>query len=107
MGDSYIQATKTIHNYFFFKAISLLNEGGILAFITSRGVADSPSNKFVREFIAHNTNIIKVLRLPDSLFLNTAGIEVGSDLITVSYTHLDVYKRQEQYRVKTCVQYLL
>ena len=81
MGDSYIQATKTIHNYFFFKAISLLNEGGILAFITSRGVADSPSNKFVREFIAHNTNIITALRLPDSLFLNTAGIEVGSDLI--------------------------
>jgi N12 class adenine-specific DNA methylase len=81
MGEPYTQATKTIHNYFFFKAISLLNEGGILAFVTSRGVADSLSNRFVRDFIVHNTNLITALRLPDNLFLNTAGIEVGSDLV--------------------------
>ena len=79
-GAPYTQATKTIHNYFFFKAITQLKEGGILAFITSRGVADSPSNKFVRDFIVHNTNIITALRLPDNLFMQTAGIEVGSDL---------------------------
>lgn len=79
-GEPYTQAAKTIHNYFFFKAISLLKEGGILAFITSRGVADSASNKFVRDFIVHNTNLITALRLPDNLFIETGGIEVGSDL---------------------------
>lgn len=82
-GEPYTMASKTIHNYFFFKAISQLKEGGILAFITSRGVANAPSNRFVRDFIVHNTNLITTLRLPDNLFMQTAGIEVGSDLLIV------------------------
>lgn len=82
-GAPYTLASRTIHNYFFFKAITQLKEGGILAFITSRGVANSPSNRFVRDFIVHNTNLITALRLPDNLFMQTAGIEVGSDLIIV------------------------
>lgn len=48
-GGIYEQATKTIHNYFFVKAMELLGEGGLLAFVTSRGTADTPGNKFVRE----------------------------------------------------------
>ena len=36
-GGIYEQATKTIHNYFFVKAMELLNEDGLLAFVTSRG----------------------------------------------------------------------
>lgn len=79
-GFPYSQSLKTIHNYFFIKAVTELKEGGILAFITSRGVADSPSNKFVREFLVHNANLITTLRLPDNLFMETSGIEVGSDL---------------------------
>ena len=82
-GSPYTTSTKTIHNYFFFKAINQLKEGGILAFITSRWVANAPSNKFVRDFIVHNTNLITTLRLPDNLFMQTAGIEIGSDLIIV------------------------
>jgi len=82
-GNSYKMATKTIHNYFFLKAINQLKEGGILAFITSRWVANGPSNKFVRDFIVHNTNLITAIRLPDNLFIQTAGIEVGSDLLIV------------------------
>lgn len=82
-GAPYTTATKTIHNYFFFKAINQLKEGGILAFITSRWVANAPSNRFVRDYIVHNTNLITALRLPDNLFMQTAGIEVGSDLIIV------------------------
>lgn len=82
-GAPYTMATKAIHNYFFFKAINQLKEGGILAFITSRWVANAPSNKFVRNFIVHNANLITALRLPDNLFMQTAGIEVGSDLLIV------------------------
>ena len=80
-GGIYKQAAKTVHNYFFIKAIELLNEGGILAFITSRGVADAPSNKFVREYLVSHANLITALRLPDELFMQTSGIEVGSDLL--------------------------
>ena len=79
-GTPYKQSLKAIHNYFFIKAMELLNEGGLLAFVTSRGVADSPSNKFVRDYLVHHAHIITALRLPDTLFIQTGGIEVGSDL---------------------------
>lgn len=79
-GVLYKQSLKAIHNYFFIKAMELLNEGGLLAFVTSRGVADSPSNRFVRDYLVHHAHIITALRLPDTLFMQTGGIEVGSDL---------------------------
>lgn len=42
------QAQKGVHNYFFLKGIDTLREGGILAFITSQGVLDSPRNEPIR-----------------------------------------------------------
>lgn len=80
-GGIYEQSTKTIHNYFFVKALELLNEGGLLAFLTSRGIADTPGNKFVREYLVNNANLISAVRLPDNIFMPTGGIEVGSDLL--------------------------
>lgn len=80
-GGIYDKATKTIHNYFFVKSMELLNEGGLLVFITSRGVADTPGNKFVREYLVSHADLITALRLPDHLFMETGGIEVGSDLL--------------------------
>ena len=87
-GGTYEQATKTIHNYFFVKAMELLNEGGLLAFITSRGIADAPGNKFVREYLVNHADLISAIRLPDTLFIQTSGIEVGSDLLIFQkHTH--------------------
>lgn len=80
-GGIHEQSTKTIHNYFFVKAMELLNEGGLLAFVTSRGIADTPGNKFVREYLVNNANLISAVRLPDNIFMQTGGIEVGSDLL--------------------------
>lgn len=80
-GGIYDKATKTIHNYFFVKSMELLNEGGLLVFITSRGVADTPGNKFVREYLVSHADLVTALRLPDNLFMETGGIEVGSDLL--------------------------
>ena len=80
-GGIYEQATKTIHNYFFVKAMELLGEGGLLAFVTSRGIADTPGNKFVREYLVSHADLISAIRLPDTLFMQTSGIEVGSDLL--------------------------
>lgn len=75
------QATKTIHNYFFVKAMELLSEGGLLAFVTSRGVADTAGNRFVREYLVNHADLVSAVRLPDALFMQTSGIEVGSDLL--------------------------
>lgn len=80
-GGIYEQSAKTIHNYFFVKAMELLNEGGLLAFVAPRGIADTPGNKFVRKYLVNHADLITALRLPDTLFMQTSGIEVGSDLL--------------------------
>lgn len=96
-GGMYEQATKTIHNYFFVKAMELLNEGGLLAFITSRGIADTPGNRFVREYLVNHADLISAIRLPDMLFMQTSGIEVGSDLLIFQkHTHKTVLSQREQ-----------
>ena len=75
------EATRAIHNYFFVKGLDCLREGGLLAFITSRGVADSPTNASIREYLMEHSRLVSALRLPDGMFSENAGTEVGSDLL--------------------------
>ena len=96
-GGIYEQSTKTIHNYFFIKSMDLLNEGGILAFVTSRGIADTPGNKFVREYLVNHADLITALRLPDNIFMETGGIEVGTDLLVFQkHTRKTTLSHREQ-----------
>ncbi|KVV15022.1 type I restriction-modification system, M subunit [Flavobacterium sp. TAB 87] len=76
-----VQATRSIHNYFFLKGTDMLRDGGILAFITSQGVLNSPKNEPIRRGLMQNNNLISAIRLPNNLFTEYAGTEVGSDLI--------------------------
>ena len=71
-----------VHNYFFLKGMDTLREGGILAYITTSGVMDSPQNRPVREWLVNHANLVSTIRLPDNLFTD-AGTEVGSDLIVL------------------------
>lgn len=71
-----------VHNYFFLKGMDTLREGGILAYITTSGVMDSPQNRLVREWLVNHANLVSTIRLPDNLFTD-AGTEVGSDLIVL------------------------
>ena len=74
-------AARTIHNYFFLKSLDAVREGGIVAFITSQGVLDAPTNAPIREYMMSHANLVGVARLPNNLFTGNAGTEVGSDLI--------------------------
>lgn len=74
-------ARNSIHNYFFMKTMSMVRDGGVIAFITSRGVFDSDSNRPVRESLMQQSNLVSVVRLPDGMFRDEAGTDVGSDLI--------------------------
>nr|WP_311520758.1 N-6 DNA methylase [uncultured Porphyromonas sp.] len=74
-------STKAIHNYFFVKGLDTLKEGGLLAFITSQGVLDSPKNEPIRRYLMEHSNLVSALRLPSGMFSENAGTEVGSDLI--------------------------
>ena len=77
------QSTRAIHNYFFIKGVETLREGGILAFITSQGVMNSPQNEVIRQWLMDNTNFVSAVRLPNNLFVDSANTEVGSDLIVL------------------------
>jgi len=74
-------ATSAIHNYFFLKAVKTLREGGILAFITSQGVMDFSKNQPVRNWLMGECSLVSAIRLPNNLFSDYAGTDVGSDLI--------------------------
>ncbi|MDD4226625.1 MAG: N-6 DNA methylase, partial [Mariniphaga sp.] len=81
-------ASRSIHNYFFLKSVDMVRPGGLVAFITSQGVLNSPANRPVRESLMSRCEPVSVIRLPNNLFSEYAGTEVGSDLI--------VLQKQEQ-----------
>ena len=74
-------ATKAIHNYFFLKGLDAVRDGGIVAFITSQGVLNSPQNEASRVEMLKQADVVSVVRLPNNLFADNAGTEVGSDLV--------------------------
>ena len=93
-------AAKTIHNYFFLKSLDTVREGGIVAFITSQGVLDAPSNAPIREYMMKHANPVGVARLPNNLFTDNAGTEVGSDLIILqknSGKKRELYDNEEMF----------
>ena len=75
------QGAWAIHNYFFMKSVDLVRDGGLVAFITSQGMVDSERNKPVREWLMERCDLVAAVRLPNNLFTDHAGTEVGSDLI--------------------------
>lgn len=77
------QAARSIHNYFFAKGVDTLRDGGILAFITSQGVMNAPSNEPIRKMLMENCRLVSAIRLPNNMFTDHAGTEVGSDLIVL------------------------
>jgi len=76
-----VQAARSLHNYFFLKGTDMLRDGGVLAFITSQGILNSPKNEPIRRELMREHNLVSAIRLPNNLFTDHAGTEAGSDLI--------------------------
>ena len=96
------ESTRAIHNYFFVKGLDCIKEGGLLAFITSQGVLDSPRNEAIRRYLMQNSRLISVLRLPSGMFSDNAGTDVGSDLIVLQkQTSKEICEGIEQQFVET------
>ncbi|ERJ99977.1 DUF2958 domain-containing protein [Segatella salivae] len=96
------ESTRAIHNYFFVKGLDCIKEGGLLAFITSQGVLDSPRNESIRRYLMQNSRLISALRLPSGMFSDNAGTDVGSDLIVLQkQTGKEICKGIEQQFVET------
>lgn len=90
------QSTKAIHNYFFTKSVMAAHEGGLIAFITSQGVLNSEQNKPIREHLMNSCNVVSAIRLPNNLFAEEAGTEVGSDLIILQRKNTTILPSQRQ-----------
>ena len=96
------ESTRAIHNYFFVKGLDCIKEGGLLAFITSQGVLDSPRNESIRRYLMQNSRLISALRLPSDMFSDNAGTDVGSDLIVLQkQTGKEISEGIEQQFVET------
>ena len=72
--------TDKIHNFFFYHASNLLNEGGALSFLTSTGVFNSGSNLYLREKLAKQLEFIDITTLPENVF-NDSGTIVTSHIV--------------------------
>jgi hypothetical protein len=90
------QSTQAIHNFFFVKSVQAAREGGIIAFITSQGVLNSEQNKPIREYLMNTCDVVSAIRLPNNLFFDHAGTEVGSDLIILQRNNKNIVPSQRQ-----------
>ena len=95
-------AQKTIHNYFFLKGLDTVRDGGIVAFITSQGVLNSAKTS-VRNELFSQANLVSAIRLPNNLFSDNAGTEVGSDLIILQ-KNLHKKEMSQDERLLTVIQ---
>ena len=95
-------AQNAIHNYFFLKGLDTVRDGGIVAFITSQGVLNSTKTS-VRNELFRQANLVSAVRLPNNLFTDNAGTEVGSDLIVLQ-KHLNKKEMSQDERLMTVIQ---
>ena len=100
---AYRQATKTIHNYFFLKALDQVREGGLVAFIASQGVMNAGS-PFVRMELVKRADLVAALRLPNNTFSDNAGTDAGSDLIILQkHTGKKALSADEEFFIQSVV----
>ena len=76
---------------FIMHSLAWLATNGTAAIVCFPGVMyRGGAEKKIRKYLIDNNFIDCVVQLPDNLFF-------GTSIATVSYTHLDVYKRQAIY----------
>ena len=72
---------KALHDYYFIKSLDLVNERGIIAFITISFTMDGKSKSRIREEIINKCDLLGAFRLPNGHFRKSAHTEVLTDLI--------------------------
>ena len=72
--------TTKLHDFFFAQTLDKVKEGGIVAFVTSKGTLDKKDESFRRQ-LAEKADLVGAVRLPNTAFKANAGTEVTSDII--------------------------
>jgi len=77
------QACRTLHTYFFVKALDQVRDGGLVAFVTTDSLLNAPAHEPIRQYLVRQSNLVSAVRLPHNLFTEFAGTSAGSDLIVL------------------------
>ena len=72
--------TTKLHDFFFAQTLDKVKDGGVIAFVTSKGTLDKKDESF-RTQLAQKADLIGAIRLPNNAFKANAGTEVTSDII--------------------------
>jgi N12 class adenine-specific DNA methylase len=75
--------TGKIHNYFFAKGLDKLAEGGIMAYITTDGFLNSPSNMEARRYFFDRADFVALAVMPDNLMKDSGNTEAPNHLLIV------------------------
>lgn len=77
---AYNKSNLLIHDYFINKSLDLVEKGGILALISSKGTLDKENTKARLEF-AKKADLVGAIRLPDNAFLKSSNTETTTDIL--------------------------
>lgn len=79
IDKKYSSQNLKIHDYFFVKSLDKVRDGGVVAFVTSKGTLDKKDSSF-RRALAEKADLVGAIRLPNNAF-KSAGTEVTPDII--------------------------
>lgn len=79
IDKKYSSQNLKIHDYFFVKSLDKVRDGGVVAFVTSKGTLDKKNSSF-RRALAEKADLVGAVRLPNNAF-KSAGTEVTPDII--------------------------
>lgn len=79
IDKKYSSQNLKIHDYFFVKSLDKVRDGGVVAFVTSKGTLDKKGSSF-RRALAEKADLVGAVRLPNNAF-KSAGTEVTPDII--------------------------
>lgn len=71
---------RTIHDYFFAKAVRIVRPGGVIAFLTSWGTLDKKTPT-MRHWLARHCELLGAYRLPNGVFARMSGSASATDLL--------------------------
>ena len=91
-----------IHNYFFAKGLEKIADGGLLAYITTDGFLNNPSNHVAREYLFDKSDFISLTVMPDNLMKDTGNTEAPSHLLIVQKNEgKQLLSEDEKYLINT------
>ena len=79
IDKKYSSQNLKIHHYFFVKSLDKVRDGGVVAFVTSKGTLDKKDSSF-RRALAEKADLVGAVRLPNNAF-KSEGTEVTPDII--------------------------